>query len=179
MIRSAHQVVDRRHVGQCCTGSGVTGEMQVRRKVVVYCVRGEKLLVFTHRESLLMSGIQVPAGSVRDGEAPVDAAHRELSEETQREDFAICSFLGCGLYDQRPYRDEIHERFFYLAVPTADLPDKWSGVENHDGLQSPTVFDFFWIPLRLGHVLVAGQGALLGVASALLAERGTAVSEAS
>lgn len=139
--------------------------MQVRRKAVVYCVRGDELLVFTQPDSPLMSGIQVPAGTVREDERPIDAARRELAEETGQLGFDLCAFLGCAFYDQRPYRDELHERFFYLARPTRALPDRWRGSEQHDGRQAPTSFDFFWIPLRLGHVLAAGQGALLGVAA--------------
>ena len=33
--------------------------------------------------------------------------------------------------------------------------------ELHDGQQSPTRLECFWIPLRDAHVLQAGQGALI------------------
>ena len=60
-----------------------------------------------------------------------------------------------------PYRPEVQERYFFLAVPTADLPDRWDSEEKHDEEQKPTHFECFWIPLTAGHILQAGQGALL------------------
>lgn len=131
-------------------------------KALVYCFRGDELLVFTQPEA--EAGVQVPAGTVRDGEPPVAAAMRELCEETGRDSFEIVDCLGRAYYDQAPYRDEVHERHFFVARPTLALPDRWQGREDHDGLKEPTLFDFFWLPARLGHVLVAGQGALLGLA---------------
>lgn len=142
----------------------------VRLKAVVYCVRGDELLVFTQPHALMESGVQVPAGTVREGEPPLDAARRELSEETGRGDLVVERLLGVARYDQRPYRDEIHERHFFLARASGSTPDRWSGAEAHDGLAPETAFDFFWIPLRLGHVLAAGQGALLGLAAEALTE---------
>jgi 8-oxo-dGTP pyrophosphatase MutT (NUDIX family) len=139
--------------------------LAVKQKAVVYCVRGEELLVFTHPETLLESGVQVPAGTVRDGETPMAAARRELAEETGKDCFEVQALLGRTVYDQFPYREEVHERFFFLARPTAALPDRWRGQEDHDGLRPPTLFDFFWIPLRSAHVLVAGQSALIGLAA--------------
>lgn len=106
-------------------------------------------------------GIQVPAGTIRDGEEPEVAEMRELREETGYETFEILSFLGTELYDMSPYRNEIQERYFYLARPTADLPERWESYENHDGQKPPTRFECFWIPIEDGHVLQAGQGAAL------------------
>lgn len=142
--------------------------LMLKQKAVVYCVHEQNLLVFTQPDTLLMSGVQVPAGTVREGESPLVAAERELKEETGRSCFEVRQLLGRTLYDQTPYRPEIHERYFFLARPTKALPERWAGREEHDGLQPPTPFEFFWIPLRQAHVLVAGQSALIGWASAAL-----------
>lgn len=132
------------------------------RKAVIYVVRDGHLLVFRHLDYPMEEvSIQVPAGTIRPDESPEEAALRELKEETGRSDFTIVRFLGTATYDVSPYRDEIHERHFFLAEPTVELPERWTGQERHDELVPPTEFEFFWIPLRHGHVLQSGQGALL------------------
>lgn len=141
------------------------------KKVVVYVVKDGRLLVFRHVDFLYEEvGIQVPAGSVRSGEREDDAALRELSEETGRDCFEVVARLGTATYDMTPYRAEIQERHFFLARPTADLPERWQCQEEHDGTQPPTRFECFWIPLAHGHVLQAGQGALLWKLSVLSTE---------
>ncbi len=133
-----------------------------KQKVIVYCIKDGKLLVFRHVDfSYEEVGIQVPAGSIRDGETEQEAALRELKEETGRNEFEIVSALGTSIYDMTPYRAEIQERHFFLAKPTADLPERWQSQEEHDGMQVPTKFECFWIPLTQAHVLQSGQGALL------------------
>jgi 8-oxo-dGTP pyrophosphatase MutT (NUDIX family) len=53
-------------------------EKVTKDKVLVYVVRDGKLLVFRHTDySYEEVGIQVPAGSIRPGESPQDAALRE------------------------------------------------------------------------------------------------------
>ncbi|HEU4424576.1 MAG TPA: NUDIX domain-containing protein, partial [Pilimelia sp.] len=58
--------------------------MERRQKVVAYIVRDGRLLVFVHADDqhFDQSGLQVPAGTVRDGEPPKDAVLREAFEET-------------------------------------------------------------------------------------------------
>lgn len=106
-------------------------------------------------------GLQVPSGTIRDGESPEQAALREPCEETGRDTFAIESFLGTAEYDITPYRAEVQHRHFYRARPTTLLPDRWQSAEAHDGTRTPTRLECFWISLRSAHVLQAGQGALL------------------
>ncbi len=133
-----------------------------KQKVVVYVVKNGKLLVFRHLDfSFEEVGIQVPAGSIDSGESEKEAALRELKEETGRDCFEIVSALGTDIYDITPYREEIQERHFFLAKPTADLPERWQSQEDHDGKRPPTKFECFWIPLEQAHVLQSGQGALL------------------
>lgn len=139
-------------------------EKPIKRKVVVYVVRDDKLLVFRHRDfSYEEVGIQVPAGSIRDGEEAEAAALRELQEETGYDCFKIIDPrpLGMDRYDMTPCRSEVQERTFFLAVPTADLPDRWESEETHDGEGMPTRFECFWIPLTAAHVLQSGQGSML------------------
>lgn len=131
---------------------------------MAYVVRNDTLLVFTHRDfSLLETGLQVPAGTVRDGETPEAAVMRETHEETGFTDFRIVRFLGVSTYDVSPMRPEVHERHVFHLEPTTDLPETWLAFEAHDGTAEPTAFEFTWIPLAKAHVLAAGMGALLGL----------------
>ncbi|MEV0027900.1 NUDIX domain-containing protein [Nocardia sp. NPDC050793] len=138
-------------------------EKVVKEKVLVYVVRDGKLLVFRHTDySLEEVGIQVPAGSIRAGETPEDAALREAREETGMLDFKIVGKLGEAEYDISPYRFEIQHRHFFELELCQDAPDRWASQEDHDGRAKPTRFECFWIPLAAAHVLQSGQGALLG-----------------
>jgi 8-oxo-dGTP pyrophosphatase MutT (NUDIX family) len=137
-------------------------EKQVKQKVVIYVIKNDQLLVFRHTDySYEEVGIQVPAGSIKEGETPEEAALRELQEETGYSAFRIVRSLGTSTYDMLPEKPEIHERHFFLAEPTTELPERWNSQEDHDGAQEPTRFECFWIPLELGHILQAGQSALL------------------
>jgi len=131
-------------------------------KVLCYIVRDGQLLVFRHADyDLEHVGIQVPAGSIRHGESPEDAALREAREETGLSQFSIVGKLGETTYDITPYRYEIqHRHVFHLQV---DGPTewRWPSQELHDGQQPATRLECFWIPLQNAHVLQAGQGALI------------------
>ena len=131
-------------------------------KVVIYCIKDGKLLVFRHVEfSWEDVGIQVPAGTVQEGEDLEIAALRELQEETGKNGFKIVKYLGTQKYNKMPQKPEIHVRHFFQAEPTEKLPERWESQENNDGILPPTKFECFWIPIERGHVLQAGFGALL------------------
>src|SRR5689334_1934376 len=135
-------------------------EKVVKDKVLCYVVRGGRLLVFRHTDySPEEVGIQVPAGSIRPGETPEDAALREASEETGLTGFRIVRKLGVAEYDISPYRYEIQNRHVFHLELTEDTPERWMSQEDHDGEQAPTRFECFWIPLETAHVLQSGQGA--------------------
>ncbi len=134
----------------------------IKKKVVVYAVQNNQFLVFQHVDfSYEEVGIQVPAGSVKEHESLEAAALRELTEETGINDFEIVAYLGSSEYDMSPYRNEIHERHFYLAKTTKELPKRWFSQEDHDGGGTPTRFECFFIPLERGHILQAGQSAFI------------------
>ncbi len=145
------------------SGKDVMPERVVTNKVLCYVVRDGRLLVFRHTDYTFEEvGIQVPAGSVRSGETPEDAALREAREETGLTDFTIIRKLGETEYDISPYQFEIQRRHVFHMKLTEPTPERWTSHENHDEKSEPTHFECFWIPLETAHVLQSGQGALLG-----------------
>ena len=132
-------------------------------KVLCYIVRDGRLLVFRHVDyDLEQVGIQVPAGSIRQGESPEDAALREAHEETSLSQLSVARKLGETTYDLSPYRYEIQHRHVFQPQVHEPTQQRWPSQELHDGQQPPTRLECFWIPLRNAHVLQAGQGALIG-----------------
>ncbi len=84
--------------------------------MICYIVRDERLLVIKHLdEPWDESGLQVPAGSIKQGEFPEAAALREAREETGLREFRIVRKLGVTKYDMAPYR---------RGAPSARVPPR-------------------------------------------------------
>ena len=131
------------------------------RKVVAYITRDRHLLVFRHRD-FPEAGLQVPAGTIREGESPLAGVQREVLEETGLTNCAVVAFLGVSYQDMQPYRDEVQERHVFHLVALGKVPKEWTHLEEHDGLSAPTAFNLFWMRLDGPALdLIAGQGALL------------------
>lgn len=134
------------------------------KKAVGYVVHQGKLLVFTHDDfPMEITGVQVPAGSIVEGESPTDAVVREVGEETGLIARIVRS-LGVETYDMWPAKPEVHERhFFQLELVDSEVPERWGCGEKDasDGGQ-PVSWTCWWMPLRYAHVLCAGFGARLG-----------------
>jgi 8-oxo-dGTP diphosphatase len=126
--------------------------MRTRLKAFAYITYQDKLLVFSHPD-FPEAGIQVPAGTIKPGEAPEEAAWREAEEETGLKGLRLAHFLGeqvrdmadCGL-------DEIHHRYFYHFECTSEPPTVWRHNEDDpsDGSPAPIVFELFWANLPDG-----------------------------
>ena len=131
------------------------------KKVVAYVTRGDELLVFTHRD-VPEAGVQVPAGTVEDGETLNTALLREVHEETGLRPTALRTqaYLGRRLWQAGPH---CHERHFFQLVLTGDAPDSWLHYERFAGSGETFAFCFSWVRLDDPHLCLAGeQGALLG-----------------
>lgn len=135
----------------------------VVRKVLAYVVWEGKLLVFRHRDHP-EAGLQVPAGTVREGEPVEDAALREAREETGLPGIKVERFLGRYQFDVAPHREETQDRFVFQLGLAIEPPLEWTHDELHDGDHAPTAFCFSWLSLADPQLdeLAVGQGALLG-----------------
>ena len=139
-------------------------ERRLVRKAIGYVVHEERLLVFTHDDvPLEVTGVQVPAGTIKPGEAPEFAVVREVLEETGIA-VRVVGDLGVEKYDVWPSKPEVHERhFFQLAPVQDDTPERWSAGEGDpSGGGDVQRWTCYWIPLARAHVLCAGFGARLG-----------------
>ena len=133
-------------------------------KVFAYITHNSRLLVFSH-PYLPEAGIQVPAGTLKDGERPEDGVMREAVEETGLAHLTLVSFLGEVERDMSDFGlDETHHRYFYHLRCEGDPPDTWRHSENDPsgGGSAPIWFEFFWAELPDGiPELIAGYGDML------------------
>lgn len=136
---------------------------EVKDKVVCYVVQNGHLLVFTHlQHPMYITGVQVPAGTIKPGEDPQRAAIRELFEETGLEG-VVRRELGTTTYDIRPMRNEVANRsFFELEVAEQDLSLRWTaGEDDPEGGGKAEAWECWWLPVESAHVLAAGLGSQL------------------
>lgn len=125
--------------------------MKTKRKVLAYITKGEQphleLLVFEHKNEP-DAGLQVPGGTIEEGEMLIDALYREISEETgiTRDNL---SFMGkIHKYNYYPNgKDTVYERnFFHLGY--AGDQQCWEHNVVSDGQDNGMTFQFRWEPIE-------------------------------
>jgi 8-oxo-dGTP diphosphatase len=133
----------------------------VVKKVVAFVLYEGSVAVF--RQDDEDSGLQVPAGTLREGEDPEAGALREAQEETSLTRLRVVRFLGRYQWDISPIREEIQDRHVFQLAVDDPPPRGWVSYELHDGLHPPTTLRFCWLPLGDPELdtLVVGQGTLL------------------
>ncbi|MCI0437879.1 MAG: NUDIX domain-containing protein [Chloroflexi bacterium] len=135
---------------------------RVKKALAYVTNRDGEVLVFLHRD-FPEAGLQVPAGTVADGEDPNAAVLRETFEESGLKDVRLVGLLGSYDWDARPYRDEIQERYVYHLELDGPAPSEWLHYETDPtGEDEPIAFCFFWMRLDDPTLdLAGGQGDLL------------------
>ena len=109
----------------------------IRERVCVHVLRGDELLVFDHRD-YPEAGTQVPAGGIDPGEAPENAARREVLAETGLQVTGPIRFLGTSR--RRDGRgDDARTSFFETDAP-AGTADSWEHYVAGDGEDRDLVF---------------------------------------
>ena len=134
----------------------------VKGKVLAYVTRGDDLLVFRHRD-YPEAGLQVPAGTIEEGEDPEQAVLRELREESGLTDVRMVGLLGRYMYDAPRHAGEVHDRYVFHLELTGPADESWLHYEMDpsDG-GPPLAFEFCWMSLRDPELrLAGGQGDLL------------------
>lgn len=140
--------------------------MKTKRKVLAYITRGQgpdlELLVFTHRD-YPEAGLQVPGGTVEEGEQLIDAMYREIFEETgiSFDDLSLAENIHT--YNYYPFHQEtIHERtFFHLNYLGNQV--EWEHLVFCEGEDNGLVFQFRWERVESLPLLSGDQGAAMGL----------------
>lgn len=129
----------------------------VEHKVVAYVRRGSSILVFVHVDDvdpLWESGLQVPAGSLRDGEAAADGALREAEEETGLTDLRVVRVLGA---DEVRWPGRRLQRRHFVQLATDDDREGWEHLAPDEGGVARR-FRCSWLPIDQAPLLAAAQG---------------------
>jgi 8-oxo-dGTP pyrophosphatase MutT (NUDIX family) len=137
--------------------------MKRRHRAHAYITHGKRLLVFEHVD-FPEAGIQVPAGTVRAGEAPDLAVMREAHEETGLGGLELVGALGDFERDMTEFGvEEIQHGWFYHLQCGETPPDGWRHDETHGGTGDPIRFELYWVSLPDDVPdLIGLQGAMLG-----------------
>lgn len=118
-------------------------DMQVVEKAYGYITRKHEghLQVLVFEQNSVGSGIQVPKGTIEEGETPLEAIAREMYEETGLTDIIVQELIAQDYYEH--YSGALHKRYFY-HLTTEEKRDAWqhdpTGI-NERGLQ----FSLYWI----------------------------------
>jgi 8-oxo-dGTP pyrophosphatase MutT (NUDIX family) len=107
---------------------------------VVLRRRGESVEILAFRHPI--AGFQLVKGTVEPGEGPIDAARRELAEESGIT--SLSSIEPKGIWESGHKEQFWH---FYLCAVEQDLPESWSFFTSDGGGLN---FDFFWF--RIGDI---------------------------
>jgi 8-oxo-dGTP pyrophosphatase MutT (NUDIX family) len=144
-----------------------------RRRVVCYLTRttdhGEELLLFEHTadDAAHPSGVQVPAGTMMPFESVVDAALREVEEETGLTGLSYVDQVGATERSLNDPGGPSLTNFVHLVTSAPTVPgeggelQQWEHTVTGDGEDAGMVFRCRWEPLPLSVVLADGQGAFL------------------
>ncbi|MFC7064496.1 NUDIX hydrolase [Brucella rhizosphaerae] len=118
-------------------------------KVLIYATWNSNLLVFCEPENPDVP-LQVPGGTVDEGETMQAAAYREFHEETGILRAIGMNYLETVKYEYIvPTQTETHIRHSFHLPLNGRFPNQWHHYEMFpcDG-NKPILFELFWLPLE-------------------------------
>ncbi|WP_324728400.1 NUDIX domain-containing protein [Lysinibacillus fusiformis] len=100
--------------------------MQVVEKAFGYITRehGEQIQVLVFEQNTVGAGIQVPKGTIEEGETPLEAVKREMLEET-----GLTTLVVQGLIAQDYFNHPsgvLQKRYFYHLTISGETKDTWN-----------------------------------------------------
>ena len=134
-----------------------------KKKVHAYVTREKEgamqLLVFKHRDTP-EAGIQVPGGTVDEGETLEAAILREVQEESGLRHLCIERFLADYIIHVREKKEYEKRHFFHVTLLT-DVKDSWEHIVSAGEEDEGLVFCYEWIDIAKYPELAGKQGEFL------------------
>lgn len=114
-------------------------------KAYAYITRNDtqslQLLVFEHANHDV--GVQVPKGTIEDGEAPRDAVVREVREESGLTEFDSIRQLTTDVWNHHEKPKAYRRHFFHLVAD--EERDQWEHTVTGNGEDNGVVYSYFWV----------------------------------
>ena len=135
--------------------------MKRRGRVYAYVTGPRGILILEHPQAP-EAGLQVPGGTIDEGEEPSRAAIREVEEETGLSGVEVVSCLGNCEVDMRRYGvEELQSAWYFHLACTQEAPASWYFHEAHS-VKEPIPFRLYWSALPYaGPELIAIHGLML------------------
>ena len=131
----------------------------MKQKALAYIYRSsqnkKEILVFDHEEKYgPIINPQVPAGTIKEGESPIDAVLREVFEESGLEFTGPTSFLG-----EFAFKDS---KRYVFTFESKGLPDNWDHLVKGEGADKGMIFSYYWLSIEEAKAqLVSEMGSYL------------------
>lgn len=137
--------------------------MLYKKKVHAYITREQEgvmqLLVFKHRD-IHEAGIQVPGGTVDEGETLEAAILREVQEESGLRHLCIERFLADYIIHMKEKQEYEKRHFFHVTLLT-DVKDTWEHIVSAGEEDKGLVFCYVWVDIAKCPELAGKQGEFL------------------
>ncbi len=129
--------------------------------------QGVEVLVFAHTEP--DSGIQVPKGTVEQGETPEEAALRDAYEECGLEGLELVRHLATDTvhFPNDPENHQIQKRYFYQLHASSQTPERWYHRVSAGTGDKGMTFICFWLNITESDKIIANMGDYLHLLSRL------------
>lgn len=128
-------------------------------------VQGTEVLVFSHTDP--NSGIQVPKGTIEEGETPEEAVLREAYEETGLEGLELVRHLATDTVHSPndPENHQVQKRYFYQLRVPPPTPRSWQHRVSAGTCDKDMTFTCFWLNVPQSDQVTANMGDYLHLLS--------------